>query len=277
MNVLARVYEYPDPQHIAGAAPDAAASKRGKPPRRPGMSGLAFFSAAVVIGCVLFGWAWYRSSDPVRAGLAALIGLAAVAAVYLLIRAFRKEKPPEIGKLRTAPPDRRVELVLEQLDDRFAIFRGVRAGDTPVDHLIVGPTGLFAVVDSASIVGDHVDPRADAQAVAEAEAVRRLLREILPTAEPDIQPVVCVAPGEADRVARDDKGVWVVPADKLAVSLIKRSDQEGAITHNVNETGAFSSDALQSAAIERALANHWSIPTRKTIADYLAPPVPRKE
>lgn len=268
---MARIYEYPDPQHIAGAAADLPPPTLT--PRAVTRSLGTFLAAGAVVGTALFAWSYYRSGDSSRALFAAVIGIAAVGAILLIRAGLQRSPRGEHGKLATASPDRRVELVMEQLDDRFAVFRGVKADGTSVDHLIVGPTGVFAVVDSGELIDrEHVDPEADAQAMRECEAIRALLERLTPELRPKVQPVVCIAPGADERVHKDELGVWLVPADKLAVALIKRSNQQGAITENVNETGAFSSSTLQSAAIERALADHWSIPTRRTIADYIPKP-----
>src|SRR5690606_18051690 len=50
--------------------------------------------------------------------------------------------------------DEKTEKVLSQLDDRFAIFNRVPAADQWIDHIIVGPSGVYTVKSSATLDSD---------------------------------------------------------------------------------------------------------------------------
>lgn len=204
----------------------------------------------------------------------AIIGaiLVAVAALFMLFIMNRSLLSMHVISREDAKVEMRLDKVLSQLDDRFAIFHNVQAGEHWVEHIIVGPSGVYAVKSSATLDKDGWARAADIELLLEeSDAVEKLIAELLPHNTMKSEAVLCVPQGSTIRLDQDDRGVWIVAADKLAVSLIKRSTAEGAIGHNVNETGAFSSDTMQSAAIERALAHHWNIPTRRNRTDF-APP-----
>jgi len=265
---LARVYEFVE---NAGQDVEGSALKRFDPITRRALlrfwlSALGILAAAVILylfsrRIVLPNWNLWGAM--VAAGLA-------LALLFVMNRALRKIRVVSTDEVKV---DRRIEQVLEQLDDRFAVFNSVKAGDAHIDHLIVGPTGTYAVKASATLDNSGWARAGDIERVLEERnAVTHLLAAVAPETKVQVEPVLCVPAGSTVRVGQEDKGVWVVPAEKMAAALVMRSSQPGAITQNVNETGAFSSDTLQSAAIERALASHWNIPTRKTRVDYMPPP-----
>ena len=165
-----------------------------------------------------------------------------------------------------------VEDWLEQLDDRFAVFRGVRAGDSYVDLVVVGPSGTFTI--KASVVPNRGMPDgAKLRAAArERGEVSRLISSLLQRGEPaGVDAVICLAPGHKPVVEQGGNGVWIVAAEKIVPALLKRSGRNGAITRGVSQTGAFSADAVDQFAIEKALAAYWKVRVRKTLDDYTAP------
>src|SRR5262249_19655450 len=110
------------------------------------------------------------------------------------------------------------------------------------------------------------------ESIADAEESRdasiKLIKELVPVAEPKVEFVVCGPAGNLNKVIPSVDHGWIVPIERIASSLVRRAVHEGAITTVLEETCAVSSDTLQAAAIERALADHWNIPTRKTRVDY---------
>ena len=78
--------------------------------------------------------------------------------------------------------------VLESLDDRYRVHHGIDTGRGNVDHVVIGPTGVFAI-ETKNVVGrfelrhgritrDGYDGRDNMlQARAEAMAIRNCLRE----------------------------------------------------------------------------------------------------
>ncbi|MGI8907122.1 MAG: hypothetical protein ACR2IE_11595 [Candidatus Sumerlaeaceae bacterium] len=264
---MARIYEFPNAVEtdLEGSRPSAFDPVTRRALGRFWISALGIIVAALALygfsrQIVMPGW---TLAGAITAAIVALLLL------FVMNRALRKIK---VVSAAEAKLDKRTEQMLAQLDDRFSVFNQVMAGEHRVDHVIVGPSGIYSVKASATLDQDGWARSADIdQALVEREAVSALVKHTLPEASVQVEPVLCVPAGSTVRVGQEDKGVWVVPAEKLAAALIKRSSQEGAIGKNVNETGAFSSDALQAAAIERALANHWNIPTRKTQADYTPP------
>lgn len=227
------------------------------------------------LGIIVAAMGLYLFSHPIEmpgGALAGAIGTAIATLILLFIMNRSLRKIRVISRIE-AVVNKRLETVLDQLDDRFAVFNRVHAGEVPVDHLIVGPTGTFSVRISETLDNDGWARSGDIEAAREdAEAMNALLKRLAPEVEANVEPVLCVPAGTTVRVGQEEHGVWVVPAEKLAAALVKRSSQDGAITRNVLETGAFSTDTLQAAAIERAFANYWQMPTRKNMNDFMPPP-----
>ncbi len=266
---MARIYEFSD---------DGAQSKDVEGSRLTAFDPVTrralikFWIAApgIVLAAVILYYLSRGRIDPMIAIIAAVV--VAVVALVLLFVMNRSLLSMHVITRAGANVDQRLEKVLSQLDDRFSIFSQVQAGDHWIDHIIVGPSGVYTIKSSATLDKDGWARSADMeQLLAEDEAVNALIREVSPQTNLPTQSVLCVPQGSTIRVDQEDRGVWIVAADKLAVSLIKRSSAEGAIGQNVNETGAFSSDTMQSAAIERALAHHWNIPTRRNRTDFTPP------
>lgn len=283
---MARIYEPPDADRISGTVMTPAAGLNlsgaarggdadGEASGGGGTGTLVTVVAAAAVAGALFGVVYgdgRNLGQALAAGVAGALGVAGARA----LRVGRRRRanavpivtPP--ARLAMARPDRRLEMVLEQLDDRFSVFRGVEAEGVPLDYLLVGPSGLFAAVDASG--DDHADDKAMAalrtRATAQAGAVKTLLARLIPTAPTDVEAVVCVAPGTG-AVARDhDDGPWTVSADLIAPALLRRSGVAGSIGRDVDQTGAFSADAMRRAAIEHVLVDHWKVAARKTAADY---------
>lgn len=267
---MARIYEFP---HDGEQVPDLEGSDitAFDPVTRRAL--LKFWIAApgiVVAAAVLYFLSRNGRIDPtVAISVAVAVAVCAVVLLFIMNRSLLSMR---VISVEDASLDKRAEMGLSQLDDRFAIFSEVAAGDHVVDQLVVGPSGIYTVKASATMEKDGWARAADIeQLLAEGAAVDELLKSLVPSLSLDNQTVLCVPAGTTIRLDQESRGVWIVPADKLAVSLIKRSSSEGAIGQNVNETGAFSSDAMQSAAVERALAHHWDIPTRRNRTDFVPP------
>lgn len=266
---MARIYEFPGTSGRVDV--EGSEFTRFDPVSRGALWRFWLSALGVLTAAVILYLLSHRIVLPGRSLGAAMIAAGlALTLLFVMNRALRRIRVVSRDEVKI---DRRIDQVLEQLDDRFAVFNWVSAGDTMIDHLIVGPTGTYSVKSSATLDKDGWARAGDvAQALEERDAVQKLLNDIAPEMKVRVEPVLCVPAGSTVRVGGDDKGVWVVPAERMAAALVQRSAQQGAITTNVTETGAFSASTLQSAAIERALANHWNIPTRKTRENYMPPP-----
>jgi len=263
---VARIYEFPQDQQ----QPDLEGSqlKSFDPATRRAL--VKFWIAApgiVVAAMVLYYLSRSGHIEPrIAIAFAVLVAVCALALLFVMNKSLLSMR---VITREEARVDDRLERVLSQLDDRFAIFNRVAADDVAVDYIIVGPSGVYTVKASGTLDKDGWARAADIeQLLAECQATEALIKRLVPHVQIRNEAVLCVPQGSTIRVDQDDRGVWVVAADKLAVALIKRSSAEGAIGANVNETGAFSSDTMQSAAIERALAHHWDIPTRRNRTDF---------
>jgi hypothetical protein len=267
---LARIYEFPNETQ---QTPDLEGSRLTSfdPVTRRAL--VKFWIAAP--GIVLAAAVLYYLSRSGQLEPAMAIAIAVVVAVCALILLFvmnRSLLSMRVISREDVSVEQRMDKVLSQLDDRFAIFSGVQAGDQRIDHIIVGPTGIYTMKASATLDKDGWARAADIeQLLAEGQAVDELVNSLVQQVSMANQTVLCVPAGSTMRIDQDDRGVWIVAADNLAASLIKRSTAQGAIGQNVNETGAFSSDTMQAAAVERALAHHWDIPTRRNRTDFIPP------
>lgn len=267
---MARFYEFP-PQADAPTDLEGSNIRSFDPVTRKAL--LRFWIAApgiVIAAAVLYYLSRTGHIEPRLAiAIAILVGICALILLFVMNRSLISMRVISQDEAAVAM---QLDKFLSQLDDRFAIFSQVQAGDHWIDHIIVGPSGVYTVKSSATLDKDGWARSADMeQLLAEDEAVNALMHEVLPQTTLPTQSVLCVPQGSTIRVDQKDRGVWIVAADKLAVSLIKRSSAEGAIGQNINETGAFSSDTMQSAAIERALAHYWDIPTRRNRTDFTPP------
>lgn len=267
---MARIYEYissdEEPVDVEGSQ-----IKNFDPVTRRAL--IKFWIAApglIIAASILYYLSRSEGPEPSLAITAAII--VAVFALVLLFIMNRSLLSMRVVSQDDLKVEQRLDRAMMQLDDRFSIFSGVAAGEQAIDHLIIGPTGIYTVKISATDEKDGWARAADIeQLLADTKAVDALLLELIPHLSLKNQSVLCVPTGPTVHIDQESGGVWVVAADTLAVSLIKRSSAEGAIAQNVNETGAFSTDTMESVAVERALAHHWDIPTRKNRTDFLPP------
>ncbi len=266
---MARIYEFPEEN---SQLQDVEGSRLTSfdPVTRKALIRFWIAAPGIVLAAVVLYYLSRGRIDPTLSIVAAIV--VAVAALVLLFVMNRSLLSMHVVTRGEVNVDQRLDKVLSQLDDRFAIFSHVQAHDHWVDHIIVGPSGVYTIKSSATLDTNGWARSADLeQLLDEDKAVGEVINEVVPQTSLRCQAVLCVPQGSTIRVDQDNRDVWIVAADKLAVSLIKRSSAEGAIGQNVNETGAFSSDTMQAAAIERALAHYWNIPTRRNRTDFTPP------
>lgn len=201
---------------------------------------------------------------------ALLAGLLGLVSLYVLDRSVRRI---HLVTPDQAKADRSVVLTLQQLDDRFAVFNGIREGETWIDHLIVGPSGVYALKTSMLCQGRERPSRYDlVQANEAALAVQKLLKRLLPHCALSVEPVLCVVGQGKPIVRQESHRVWLVTLDKMVPALLRRSGQQGSISKNVSVTGAFSADLPLVRALEQSLASHWELPKRPMFTDFLPSP-----
>jgi hypothetical protein len=108
---------------------------------------------------------------------AILAGILALLLLFVMNKALRKIK---LVSAAEAKVERRTEQVLAQLDDRFSVFNQVMAGEHQIDHIIVGPTGVYSVKASSTLDKDGWARSADIdRALEERAAVDALLKQTL--------------------------------------------------------------------------------------------------
>jgi hypothetical protein len=225
---------------------------------------------AVIAASAVF---YFLSRNVLMPALSLSVALAAagvgVFSLYVLDRSVRRI---HLVSPEEAKADRRVVYALQQLDDRFAVFNGVRENDIWIDHLIVGPSGVYMVKTSMlREAREHPDAGDLAQAKEACQAVQKLFQSLLATSKLQVEPVLCVVGKNRPMVRQENHGVWLVTLDRMVSALLRRSGQEGSISKDVNVTGAFTTDLTQVHAVEQALAGHWNLPKRPVFLDYLPP------
>lgn len=122
-----------------------------------------------------------------------------------------------------------VETELEKLPQGFFIFHDISTGRGNVDHLVVGPTGIFTietkrwkgspkVKDGYLYVGGQSCYKPLNQAFAEAMAIRDYL--IKKGFKPFVTPILCFSQRVARGFKEKIKGVWVLGLDQV-ISFIQ--------------------------------------------------------
>lgn len=262
---MARIYEkrITDTQRIRVADVEDPAARRN----------LARFWISVAVVVIASG-IFYLLARRVMISRNALIiamGVAGAAIVFLVVMGQSMRRLKLVSR-QDVEGARFVRRNLAQLDDRFAIFPDARVSNSSIDQLIVGPTGIFALNSRFALVSGRMPNKADIQETRQAaEGLTALAQQLVPEFSMTAEAVLCVMGDKNAKVRRTEDGVWIVPAERIVASLLKRSSREGAITHGVNETGAFSSDTLQTGIFESALAKHWSLAPEKNYTDFLPP------
>lgn len=266
---MARIYEIVD-RMPTGALPLPAAL-REMPVSNRAVRKFWLSIAALAAASVAFHI--YARFAPMIPGLMVAVVYAIVFIVILVLFQLRSAYLTiHVDKASALEADRVVEQYLSQLDDRFAVFTRIQAGDAWLDHVIIGPSGIFAL-HNAELKGNSVSPDSVEldKARDSASELYRLLLQLAPVSEPQIEAVLCVT-GDLTNTVEKERDVWVVAANKIVPSILKRSTQAGAITTNVDVTGVFSNAALNSNAIEQALNQYLGTTLRKTLHHYQPPP-----
>jgi len=116
---------------------------------------LADYLLLIMIFWLLAGWEWFHRWKPLPAGAEILTGAALLVTAYCVVRIFRMRK--EIGNLNQAEKgERRVSELLTQLRrKRYVAFDDLLVDQSNIDHVLVGPGGIFAIETKAySIFGN---------------------------------------------------------------------------------------------------------------------------
>jgi hypothetical protein len=266
---VARIFDRDKPART-GARDEDAIARLDTASRRA----LAGFWASVALAAAAAAlMVWYSQLRAAAWGLSlAVFGIGALAVVALLVMS-RSMRRLHLESREEAEADRHVGDYLEQLDDRFAVFTDVRIDDIWIDHIILGPSGVFAVTTAVRLDKSGHPPQRDVtEAEAGAVAVGGLLKRLVPRTDPVVEPVLCLAAGHLPAVERVGRGVWVVPGERMVPALLKRSGQPGSITSGVRDTGAFNMAAIDSAAFEEELARHLRAAVRPTLRHYAPGP-----
>src|SRR5437773_1922729 len=110
---------------------------------------LSDYLLLIVIFWFLAGWEWFRRWKPLPAGAEILTGAALLATAYCVFRIFRLRK--EIRNLNQAEKgERRVSELLTQLRrKRYVAFDDLVFANSNIDHVLVGPGGVFAIETKA--------------------------------------------------------------------------------------------------------------------------------
>ncbi len=174
---------------------------------------------------VLAGWEWFRRWNPSPIAPEILTGIALLVTAYCAFRIFRLRK--EIRNLNQAEKgERRVSELLTQLRrKRYVAFDDVLVDQSNIDHVLVGPGGIFAIetkaysvfgngcvgVDESGVLRFSNKPALKdplRQAARSAANVAKLLKERV-RKDFDVAPVL-IFPGWTLKGAKAETGVVVL-------------------------------------------------------------------
>ena len=154
-----------------------------------------------------------------------LIWLIAVAVAVLLLVLERHFIQDALPWLRGAEGERRVGALLSVLEqDGFEIIHSLRRGRGDIDHVIVGPAGIFVVDTKAWRARPRIsDGRLLVGGVERSEILRSLrgqaafVRELLSRSGADVwvEPILASALRVPHGGCRRAQGVWVMAADDV--------------------------------------------------------------
>jgi hypothetical protein len=203
------------------------------------------FTASVIL-VALFGW-W---------GVGSML-LAAVGLGWVLFDPQRRAAPLTDVQVETAR-------LLEELPRTFTVFHNVSISELKVDHIVVGPSGVWAIMsladrgdveeceDGVRIAGRSMpfDPRRDIGSTA--ESLVELLRSL--TGTPHwVEPLVCL-PRATVRTKSSPEDACVVGKRHLLPRLTRKMQRLGA---------------PQSVCVVRALRDMGARPSGGTVASRL--------
>ncbi len=185
----------------------------------------------IMIFWSLAAWEWFRRWKPLPASAEILTGAALLATAYCIFRIFRLRK--EIRNLNQAEKgERRVSELLTQLRrKRYVAFDDLLVDQSNIDHVLVGPGGIFAIetkaynifgngcvgVDESGVLRLGNKPAIKdplRQAARSAEKVAKILKERV-RKDFDVTPVL-IFPGWTLRGAKAETGVVVLNDDMVS-------------------------------------------------------------
>lgn len=103
-------------------------------------------------------------------------------------------------------------------EDRWLVIHDVALGRGNVDHILIGPPGVFTI-ETKSHPGPVRVARIHGHTIAQAQAQRRLIEEVTGL---QVEPLVVYSRAWVDRPLARRRGVLVVPARMLVGYLRKR-------------------------------------------------------
>ncbi len=201
--------------------------------------------AGTVLALAVAGFWWWPAS---------LIGLPLVAVLWREIDPGGLLDP--LPHRKGARGEQSVGEVLESLDDRYRVHHGIDTGRGNIDHVVIGPTGVFTI-ETKNVAGrfelrhgrvtrDGFDARdLVRQARAEAMAIRDRLREA--GIDGWVEAVVASADAHIQNGRLEVENVTVLPAMDVRHFILNRrirlseadvSRVDGAITAFVLPTGS---------------------------------------
>jgi len=147
-----------------------------------------------------------------------LVGIEAVALAAMLL-AVRVIEPIADRWGRGAGGERKVGAILEGLGPEWNVLHGVWLGRGDIDHILVGPGGIFTVETKSHrgrIPVDRIDERMLRQAYAESKVLEKV-------SDLDVQPLLVFSDAWLiGSVPAHRRGVTVIPGRMLAGFLARR-------------------------------------------------------
>jgi hypothetical protein len=202
-----RTAQVADPGWMAARHPGQHARAKASRYKRRVLLVLGAITAAIALAATAFGW------QDRRLWLAECAGLLAILAVRRLVVPIAERWS------RGAAGEETVGAILESLrDDAWLALHDVSLGRGNVDHVIVGPAGLFTIETKSHrgrISVASLDPRWLKQAYAQSKLIERVSG--LP-----VEALLVFSHAYLDRAPHRRRGVMVLPARMLRGHLARR-------------------------------------------------------
>lgn len=206
----------------------------------------------LVLGGVCLGIACWAVAEYFLPGSGPWVGL--LVSVFFVVEGVPSRQPVDAWAIGAAG-ERKTAKRLEKLDSRFRILhdRRIKGRKWNIDHVVVGPTGVFvietknvkgrvAVKDGHLLVGGRKKDKYGEEAWREAQAVQEVLAPVMASLGQGVHPILCFHKAELPWGKTSVQSVPIVGGSGLSRHLAKKS--EALTLEQVQAIAAFCDHAL---------------------------------
>lgn len=209
----------------------------------------------LILAGVCLGIACWAAVEHFLPGSGPWAGL--LVSVSVIVEGMPNRQPVDAWGIGAAG-ERKTAKRLAKLDNRYRILhdRKVRGRKWNIDHIVIGPTGVFAietknvkgrvaVKDGHLVVGGRKKDKYVEEAWREAQAVQEILAPVMASLGRDVQPVLCFHKAELPWSKTSVQSVPIVKGRSLSRHLAKKP--EVLAPEHIQSIAAFCDHALSRA------------------------------